>query len=44
MKSQPLVSIIIPTYNHVDLLPRAIKSVLNQTFKNFEFIICKKKS
>jgi len=34
-----LISIIIPTYNRANLLPRAIKSILNQTFKNFELII-----
>lgn len=31
----PKVSVIIPTYNLADLLPRTIKSVLNQTFKDF---------
>jgi len=35
----PLVSVIIPTHNRVDLLPRAIRSVLNQTYKNIEIII-----
>ena len=35
----PKVSIIIPTYNRANLLSRAIKSVLNQTFKDFELII-----
>jgi glycosyltransferase involved in cell wall biosynthesis len=32
-------SIITPTYNRVDLLPRAIKSVLAQTMKDWELII-----
>ena len=35
----PIVSIIIPTYNRADLISRSVKSVLNQTFKNFEIII-----
>ena len=34
-----MVSIIIPTYNRAELLTRASKSVLNQTFKDFELII-----
>lgn len=34
------VSVVLPTYNRADTyLPRAIESVLNQTFKNFELII-----
>ncbi|ASJ11442.1 glycosyltransferase [Thermococcus thioreducens] len=36
---EPLVSIIIPTYNREKLLERAINSVLNQTFDNFEILI-----
>lgn len=37
--NKPLVSVIIPTYNRANFLPRAIKSVLFQTFKDFEIII-----
>lgn len=35
----PLVSIITPTFNRVRLIPDAIKSVLGQTFGNWEHII-----
>ena len=35
----PKVSVIIPTYNRANLLARAIKSVLNQTFQDFELIV-----
>lgn len=37
--SSPLFSVILPTYNRAGLLTRAIRSVLNQTFTNFELII-----
>lgn len=33
------ISIITPTYNRADLIERAIKSILNQTYQNFEMII-----
>lgn len=35
----PLVSVIIPVYNRSGLLRRALKSVLNQTYKNLEVVI-----
>jgi glycosyltransferase involved in cell wall biosynthesis len=35
----PLVSIVLPTYNRASLLYRAIESVLNQTYFNFELIV-----
>lgn len=37
--AKPLVSIIIPTYNREYLVGEAIKSVLDQTFRNFEIIV-----
>ena len=36
---KPLFSIILTTYNRSHFLPRAIRSVLQQTFKDFELII-----
>ena len=39
MKNQPLVSVVMPVYNGERFLKDAIESILNQTYKNFEFII-----
>ena len=36
----PNVSICIPTYNRANILPYAVNSVLNQTYDDFELIIC----
>lgn len=33
------ISVIIPTHGRSNLLPRAIKSVLNQTYENIEIIV-----
>jgi glycosyltransferase involved in cell wall biosynthesis len=38
-KQKPKISVIIPTYNREKVLPRAVKSVLNQTFKDFEILV-----
>ncbi len=35
----PIVSVVIPTYNRKSIISRAINSVLNQTYKNYEIII-----
>jgi len=37
--NNPLVSIIIPTYNRANLLPICIRSCLDQTYKNIEIIV-----
>lgn len=39
MQDLPLVSILMPTYNRSALLRRAVESVLEQSFREFELII-----
>jgi len=38
-ENSPTVSVIIPTYNRAHLIGRAIQSVLNQTYQDFEIIV-----
>ncbi len=44
MNSNPLVSVIIPNYNHARYLDERLHSVLNQTYPGFEVIILDDKS
>ncbi|MBW4615428.1 MAG: glycosyltransferase [Desmonostoc vinosum HA7617-LM4] len=37
--SEPLVSVIIPTYNRPEYLKQAIASAINQTYQNIEIIV-----
>ncbi|OCQ98938.1 family 2 glycosyl transferase [Nostoc sp. MBR 210] len=39
LQAQPTVSVIVPTFNRANFLPRAISSILQQTCTNFELII-----
>ena len=39
IKNNPLVSVIIPTYNRYELTKQALDSVFNQTYKNIEIIL-----
>lgn len=38
-KTEPLVSILIPSYNHEKYIQEAVLSVVKQTYKNIELII-----
>lgn len=37
--TRPLVSVVIPTYNHAHFLGRALQSVLDQTYPDWEVIV-----
>jgi alpha-1,3-rhamnosyltransferase len=38
-EDQPLVSVIVPSYNHEQYITQCIESVINQTYKNFELTV-----
>jgi alpha-1,3-rhamnosyltransferase len=38
-KDLPLVSVVIPSYNHARYIGKAIESVLSQTYPNIELIV-----
>lgn len=37
-KEKPTVGVIIPSYNRAHMVGRAIQSVLNQTYQDFEIM------
>ena len=39
MNDSPLVSIVIPTYNHAPMLQRALATVIEQTYQNWNAIV-----
>ena len=39
IKFNPLISIVIPTFNHANYLSKALQSVLHQTYTNWEAIV-----
>jgi glycosyltransferase involved in cell wall biosynthesis len=38
-QNQPIFSVIVPTYNQADYLPEALKSLLCQTYGNWEAVV-----
>ena len=38
-RQRPTVTVIVPTYNRAHLIPRAIRSVLAQTYGDFELLV-----
>lgn len=39
MHCEPLVSVILPTYNRSELVVRAVRSVLEQSYRNLELLV-----
>jgi glycosyltransferase involved in cell wall biosynthesis len=40
LRPSPLVSVLVTNYNYARFLGLALDSVLNQTYKNFEIVVC----
>ena len=38
-KEMPLVSVVVPCYNHEKYVKETIESIINQTYKNIELIV-----
>ena len=38
-KNEPIISVVIPIYDRTDVLKRAIESILNQSFQDFELLL-----
>jgi glycosyltransferase involved in cell wall biosynthesis len=39
MKKTPLVTVLVPTYNRADTLGRTLRSILGQTFRDYEIVV-----
>jgi glycosyltransferase involved in cell wall biosynthesis len=39
MENNPLISVVIPTYNRADMILRSLDSMKRQTYQNFEILI-----
>ncbi|MDP4039343.1 MAG: glycosyltransferase family A protein [Candidatus Pacearchaeota archaeon] len=39
MIKKPFISVIVTTYNNIDVIENCLKSIKNQTFKDFELIV-----
>lgn len=39
IENNPLVSVVIPSYNHINYIEKSIRSVVEQTYKNIELIV-----
>ena len=38
-EKKPLVSVIVPSYNHIDFIEDTIRSVIGQTYSNVELVV-----